>query len=148
MPVHAPPEGFESRIERALGSFDLPRFAPEVEQQLRAYCDLVVAWNQRVDLTAARDADELVDLLLADALAMTAARRKPINLSKLPSNSVPRSHLPRDSGHTSHEHPLSHSTKLLPVRQRRPASPRWYNCERCWKRKRHVSQTLLTSSWR
>ena len=75
MPVHAPPEGFESRIERALGSFDLPRFAPEVEQQLRAYCDLVVAWNQRVDLTAARDADELVDLLLADALAMTAARR-------------------------------------------------------------------------
>lgn len=75
MPVHAPPEGFGSRIERALGSFELPSIAAPVAQQLRAYCDLVVAWNQRVDLTAARDADELVDLLFADALAITAARR-------------------------------------------------------------------------
>jgi len=43
-------------------------------ERLLAYCELAVAWNQRVDLTAARDADELVDLLLADALAITAAR--------------------------------------------------------------------------
>jgi 16S rRNA (guanine527-N7)-methyltransferase len=77
VPVHAPPEGFDSRIERALASFGLTNSAPRIGQQLVTFCDLVVVWNQRVDLTAARDADELVDLLLADALAITAARRAP-----------------------------------------------------------------------
>jgi 16S rRNA (guanine527-N7)-methyltransferase len=72
--VQAPPDGFESRVERALRSFELSEVAPAVVQKLCAYCDLVVTWNQRVDLTAARSADELVDLLLADALAITAAR--------------------------------------------------------------------------
>jgi 16S rRNA (guanine527-N7)-methyltransferase len=33
-----------------------------------------VTWSQRVDLAAARSTDELVDLLLADALAISAAR--------------------------------------------------------------------------
>jgi 16S rRNA (guanine527-N7)-methyltransferase len=70
VPVQAPPEGFESRVTRALGSFDLPSAASRVVPQLCAYCDLVVTWNQRVDLTAARSADELVDLLLADAFAI------------------------------------------------------------------------------
>ena len=74
MAVQAPPDGFESRVERALRSFELSEVAPAVVQKLCAYCDLVVTWNQRVDLTAARSADELVDLLLADALAITAAR--------------------------------------------------------------------------
>ncbi|HEY5377647.1 MAG TPA: RsmG family class I SAM-dependent methyltransferase, partial [Polyangiaceae bacterium] len=74
MPVSAPPEGFEARVERALGSFALPSVAPNVVRQLVAYCDLTVTWNQRVDLTAARSPDELVDLLLADALAIAAAR--------------------------------------------------------------------------
>lgn len=73
MPVQAPAEGFESRIARALGGFELGTLAPNVARQLAAYCELVVAWNQRVDLTAARSADELVDLLLADALAMASA---------------------------------------------------------------------------
>ena len=75
MPVQAPPEGFASRVARALASFELDDVPAGVAQQLCAYCDLVVTWNQRVDLTAARNADELVDLLLADALAITAARR-------------------------------------------------------------------------
>lgn len=74
VPVSAPPEGFEARVERALGSFALPSVAPSVVRQLVAYCDLAVTWNQRVDLTAARSPDELVDLLLADALAIAAAR--------------------------------------------------------------------------
>ena len=74
MPVHAPPEGFTSRVVRALSNFELPSPEPSTPARLCAYCDLAVAWNQRVDLTAARDADELVDLLLADALAITAAR--------------------------------------------------------------------------
>ena len=74
MQVQAPPEGFESRVERALSSFDLPDVSARVREQLRAYCALAVSWNQRVDLTAARSADELVDLLLADAFAISAAR--------------------------------------------------------------------------
>jgi 16S rRNA (guanine527-N7)-methyltransferase len=72
--VQAPPEGFESRVERALSSFDLPKVSARVSEQLCAYCALAVTWNQRVDLTAARSADELVDLLLADALAISASR--------------------------------------------------------------------------
>jgi 16S rRNA (guanine527-N7)-methyltransferase len=72
VPVQAPAEGFESRIAHALASFELGALAPNVARQLAIYCELVVAWNQRVDLTAARSADELVDLLLADALAMVS----------------------------------------------------------------------------
>jgi 16S rRNA (guanine527-N7)-methyltransferase len=72
--VQAPPEGFGSRVAQALSSFDLPAIGARANQQLIAYCELAVTWNQRVDLTAARSADELVDLLLADALAICAAR--------------------------------------------------------------------------
>lgn len=74
MPLQAPPEGFAARIERALGSFELPNVTADTKRALREYCDLVVSWGQRIDLTAARSADELVDLLLADAFAITAAR--------------------------------------------------------------------------
>jgi len=72
--VQAPPEGFLSRVERALSGFDLPRVGARKVEQLCAYCELAVSWNQRVDLTAARNADELVDLLLADAFAISAVR--------------------------------------------------------------------------
>ncbi len=41
--------------------------------RLARLLDLVVTWNARVDLTAARDARELVDLYLADALVLAAA---------------------------------------------------------------------------
>jgi 16S rRNA (guanine527-N7)-methyltransferase len=41
-----------------------------MRQQLVRWLDLVVAWSERVDLTAARDADTLVDLLLADAAVL------------------------------------------------------------------------------
>jgi 16S rRNA (guanine527-N7)-methyltransferase len=37
-----------------------------------AWLDLLVAWNARVDLTAARGPDELVDLALADAIVVAA----------------------------------------------------------------------------
>jgi 16S rRNA (guanine527-N7)-methyltransferase len=73
VPVSAPPEGFAARVERALSGFAIPSVAPDVVRQLIAYCELAVAWNQRVDLTAARSPDELVDLLLADALAIAGA---------------------------------------------------------------------------
>ena len=74
MQVQAPPEGFQSRVERALSGFDLPSVGARVVEQLCAYCALAVTWGQRVDLTAARNVDELVDLLLADAFAISAAR--------------------------------------------------------------------------
>ena len=74
MQVQAPPEGFEARVEQALSRFDLPDVSTPVREKLCAYCTLAVTWNQRIDLTAARSADELVDLLLADALAICAAR--------------------------------------------------------------------------
>jgi 16S rRNA (guanine527-N7)-methyltransferase len=72
VPVQAPAEGFDSRIAHALKELSISA-SQGVAQQLAVYCDLVVAWNQRVDLTAARSADELVDLLFADAFAIAAA---------------------------------------------------------------------------
>jgi len=73
VPVQAPPEGFASRVARVLAAFGLRGALPDHEARLVQYCDLSVAWNQRVDLTAARHPDELVDLLLADALAIACA---------------------------------------------------------------------------
>lgn len=40
--------------------------------RLARFLDLVVTWNARLDLTAARDASALVDLYLADALVIAA----------------------------------------------------------------------------
>ena len=74
MPVSAPPEGFQARVERALSHFEFRDVAPSLLGQLVTYCDLAVTWGQRLDLTAARSPDELVDLLLADALAIVSAR--------------------------------------------------------------------------
>lgn len=76
MPVQAPAEGFASRVERSLADFSLT-VSSEVAARLAQYCALAVAWNQRVDLTAARTPDELVDLLLADAFAIARASTPP-----------------------------------------------------------------------
>lgn len=58
-------------------SFSQANVAPSVVQQLIAYCALTVVWGERIDLTAARSADELVDLLLADALAIASVVGEP-----------------------------------------------------------------------
>lgn len=52
------------------------RFARAVPSLCR-YLDLLVEWNQRFDLTAARSEDELVDLTLADALVMVVGTPVP-----------------------------------------------------------------------
>jgi 16S rRNA (guanine527-N7)-methyltransferase len=67
------------RIERVLSevpaSCDLSLDVPDAaRQQLVTWLDLVVAWSERVDLTAARDADTLVDLLLADAALLASTQ--------------------------------------------------------------------------
>lgn len=52
-------------------SLDVPNAA---RQQLVTWLDLVVAWSERVDLTAARDAETLADLLLADAALLASTQ--------------------------------------------------------------------------
>jgi 16S rRNA (guanine527-N7)-methyltransferase len=44
--------------------------ANEIERALGRWLDRIAEWNARVDLTAARGANELVDLMLADALVL------------------------------------------------------------------------------
>ena len=39
---------------------------------VQTWLDLLREWNERMDLTAARDDDELFDLMLADALALSS----------------------------------------------------------------------------
>lgn len=71
--------GWLPRIERVLQaapascgqSLTVPAGASDL---LVTWLDLVVAWSERVDLTAARDADTLVDLLLADAAVLASTQ--------------------------------------------------------------------------
>ncbi len=42
----------------------------DAEARLSSWLDTLVAWNARMDLTAARSMDELLDLMLADALVL------------------------------------------------------------------------------
>lgn len=87
MPLPRLGPGWLPRIERVLREVpaSCERFIvlPEgAMQKLATWLDLVVAWSERVDLTAARDADTLVDLLLADAalLASTAPQGSVIDV--------------------------------------------------------------------
>jgi 16S rRNA (guanine527-N7)-methyltransferase len=63
---------WEPRIIRVFTALDgsADRMSADLSRDLCRLLDLVVSWNARVDLTAARDADELVDLFLADALVV------------------------------------------------------------------------------
>lgn len=58
--------GWCPRIERCLGLLAAEADAKTVST-LAELLDRVVEWNDKVDLTAARDPDELVDLFVADA---------------------------------------------------------------------------------
>jgi 16S rRNA (guanine527-N7)-methyltransferase len=63
----------------AAGGLELDALWPTPErrsaalERLGQLLDRVVTWNARMDLTAARDERELVDLFLADALVLAAA---------------------------------------------------------------------------
>jgi 16S rRNA (guanine527-N7)-methyltransferase len=43
----------------------------EPRAAIAKWLELLCSWNERIDLTAARNGDELVDLMLADALVMS-----------------------------------------------------------------------------
>ncbi len=56
-----------SRLSAQFEAAGLP-LDSELRERLAGFLDQVVIWNRRHNLTAARDADELVDLYLTDAL--------------------------------------------------------------------------------
>lgn len=58
--------GFEPAAQRGAGTL-----AGAVER----WAELLLEWNERMDLTAARSVDELVDLLLADAAVLAREAR-------------------------------------------------------------------------
>jgi len=66
--------GWNPLLERLLAAFPGEEALPEgfLDQAAR-YLDLVVSWNARMDLTAAKSAEELVDLSFADAAAVFAS---------------------------------------------------------------------------
>jgi 16S rRNA (guanine527-N7)-methyltransferase len=71
---------YRPRVERLFAVFgrDVASEAGRLlVERAAAFAELVVAWNDRVDLTAARDPDELVDLLFADAAAIARERESP-----------------------------------------------------------------------
>jgi 16S rRNA (guanine527-N7)-methyltransferase len=79
MPLGRLGNGWLPRIERVLSdvpaSCGLSLTVPDdARSQLVTWLDLVVAWSERVDLTAARDNDTLVDLLLADAVLLASTQ--------------------------------------------------------------------------
>lgn len=76
-----PREGWVPRVTRALTeiapqsggtALAMPLVDGTRVRDLSRYLDLVVTWNQRYDLTAARGWDELVDLFVADAAVLAA----------------------------------------------------------------------------
>jgi len=69
--------GWLPRLERVVSALlpDGPEPGAAVLEQLAVWFDLTVRWNERLDLTAARDPDALVDLLVADALVIWGAER-------------------------------------------------------------------------
>jgi 16S rRNA (guanine527-N7)-methyltransferase len=74
MPLAQLGAGYRPRLQRLLASFELS-LPDEMAFFRRAetYLDRVAEWTDRIDLTSARDEDELVDLLFADAAAMAAS---------------------------------------------------------------------------
>jgi 16S rRNA (guanine527-N7)-methyltransferase len=66
--LRVPPEGWP--LERAASSAGVALEAL-AHQGLAKWLDRLVEWNARVDLTAARGTEELVDLMVGDALVLS-----------------------------------------------------------------------------
>ena len=76
MALSRPGSGWEPLCERALGALgaSVPDGFPHATSRL---LDLVCEWNARIDLTAARSAEELVDLFIADAAVIAREASAP-----------------------------------------------------------------------
>lgn len=68
--------GWTERIRRVVDALSstvaLPTISDATVATIARLLDLVVVWNARTDLTAARGPDQLVDLYVADALVLAA----------------------------------------------------------------------------
>jgi 16S rRNA (guanine527-N7)-methyltransferase len=66
--------GWQPLLERELGAFGLSaQVGDAFLSSATTYLDRLVEWNARIDLTAAREPEELVDLTFADAAALAGA---------------------------------------------------------------------------
>src|SRR4051812_16102429 len=63
--------GWEERLVKAAPPFSI-ELAASTREKLRTWLDLLAGWNAKVDLTAARSSDELVDLMVADACLLAS----------------------------------------------------------------------------
>ena len=63
-------DGWRPLIGRVFSGLHAEPPGEPLATEMGRLLDLVVTWNAKVDLTAARDAEELVDLFLADALVI------------------------------------------------------------------------------
>ncbi len=78
MALQALGSGWLPRVTRVLEALAPERLtSPSPGDALCRFLDLLVIWNQRMDLTAARDADELVDLMVADAAMLVTQGTEP-----------------------------------------------------------------------
>lgn len=66
--------GFLPMISRVAGAFGTA-LDENASRRVATWFDLIATWNAKVDLTAARTAEELADLMLADAFVL--ARHEP-----------------------------------------------------------------------
>jgi len=67
--LHAPSGGWPLQRAASILGVPLPQAALEAGS---AWLDRLAEWNARVDMTAARSADELVDLMTGDALVLSS----------------------------------------------------------------------------
>jgi 16S rRNA (guanine527-N7)-methyltransferase len=77
MPAPKLAADFRPRLERLFSAFGRDTSSDEgrlLVEKGRTFAELAATWNERIDLTAARDPDELVDLLFADAAALLRDR--------------------------------------------------------------------------
>lgn len=77
MALSALGSGWRGSVERAAQGLGVPVPPEATLVAIERLLDLVVTWNAKVDLTAARDADELVDLFVADALILAKHQSEP-----------------------------------------------------------------------
>ena len=68
-PLAPPSGGFAPLVSKLLQSLGATP-SDATKARLTQWLDLMVTWNAKIDLTAARSAEELVDLMLADAVVL------------------------------------------------------------------------------